>query len=341
MYLKQSLQPLSRFRVVAVALLLVGGVAALPAGAQQTTAPAFSSQLPTPNLQLFSSSATGTQDDAVAGERASLGLSAIGPNADANPQYGGGYGGPPRRRPYGRPTYRDRYTNADGSSKIAWEAGAGFTVPTQTSGPYLTPSYKFTFGAGRAFNKNFAVLAEYSYDHFGIPNSELATEINVLNQAILYYDSTPAGILNPVSQLTALNGTAHTWSFTLEPVLTFYSSGKTGAYVIGGGGFYRKITDFTTPTTQTACDYYYGCYSYNANQTVQNFSNNAGGLNIGAGLTYKVSSFSNLKLFAEARYVWVDNSPSSNNASAAFPQYGYPPANFKTEYIPVTFGIRF
>jgi opacity protein-like surface antigen len=338
MSLKQSLQPLSRFRAAAVVLSLMAGVAVIPACAQQAqtaTLPAITSGFSIQNLQLFSSSAAGTQDDATLG----AGTAQIGPNADANPQYGGGYGGPPRRRPYGRPTYRDRYTNADGSSKIAWEAGAGFTVPTQTSGPLLSPSYKFNFGGGRAFNKNFAVLVEYSYDHFGIPNPQVLNEMNVLNQAITYYNSTqpPA---NQVSLLTQLNGNAHTWSFTLEPVLSIYSRGKTGAYVIGGGGFYRKITNFTTPTTAEECDYY-SCYEYSANQTVQDFSNNAGGLNIGAGLTYKVSSFSNLKLFAEARYVWVDNSPSSNNATTGYPQYGYPPANFQTEYIPVTFGVRF
>ncbi|HEY0308409.1 MAG TPA: hypothetical protein VGB94_09630 [Acidobacteriaceae bacterium] len=324
---KQSLQLLSRFRAAAIALSLAAGIAAIPAVAQQaqtTAAPAASSYLASPNLQLFSSSsATSSQNEAVAGESASLSASHIGPNADANAQ--GGYGGaPPRRRPYGRPTYRDRYTNADGSSKLAWEAGAGFTVPTQESGQYLKPSYKFTFGAGRAFSKNFAILAEYNYDHFGIPDAQLNSQLSLYNTL--------------GAQLTQLNGNAHTWSLTLEPVLSFYSSGKAGAYVIGGGGFYRKITNFTTPTIGTYCDY--ECYPVAQDQTIDHYSNNAGGLNIGAGLTYKVSNYSNLKLFAEARYVWVDNSPSSTNTAGA-PNYGYPAANFETKYIPVTFGVRF
>ncbi|HEY0307791.1 MAG TPA: hypothetical protein VGB94_06485 [Acidobacteriaceae bacterium] len=338
---KQSLQLLSRFRAAAIALSLAAGIAAIPAVAQQaqtTAVPAASSYLASPNLQLFSSSsATSSQNEAVAGESASLSASHIGPNADANAQ--GGYGGaPPRRRPYGRPTYRDRYTNADGSSKLAWEAGAGFTVPTQESGQYLKPSYKFTFGAGRAFSKNFAILAEYNYDHFGIPDDQLRVALNTYNAAVIDYNST-ASSANQASTLTSLNGNAHTWSLTLEPVLSFYSSGKAGAYVIGGGGFYRKLTNFTTPVDGYCYDY--GYYECSSDQTVMHFSNNAGGLNIGAGLTYKVSSYSNLKLFAEARYVWIDNSSSPNNATTGAPQYGYPAANFETKYIPVTFGVRF
>ena len=296
MSLKQSLQPLSRLRAATIAFSLVAGVSTIPAVAQQaqTVAPSY---LASPNLQLFSSSAaTGLQDDAVAGERFTLGTSQIGPNADANPQYGGGYGGQPRRRPNGRPTYRDRYTNADGSSKIAWEAGAGFTVPTQDSGQYLKPSYKFTFGAGRAFSKNFAILAEYTYDHFGIPDDQLIVALNTYNAGVDEYNTT-ASSADKASTLTSLNGNAHTWSLTLEPVYSFNSRGKAGAYIIGGGGFYRKLTNFTTPVDGYCYDYYYGYYSCSSNQTVMHFSNNAGGLNIGAGLTYKVSSYSNLKLF--------------------------------------------
>jgi len=344
--LSNQSQPLSIFRTAAIALSLAVGVAALPALAQQAqSAPApavASSPLIGQNLQLFSSSSTGAQDDAVTSERSSLGgAAAIGPNADANPQYGGGYGGPPRRRPYGRPTYRDRYSNPDGSSKIAFEAGAGFTVPTRDSGPYLTPGYKFAFGAGRRFSRNLAILAEYNYDHFGIPTSELNNALNSYNAGVIAYNATV-----PISQqaqtLSSLNGNAHTWSFTLEPEFDIQSAGsKAGAYVIGGGGFYRKLTNFTTPVSGYCYDPYYGYYGCSSNQTVMHFSNNAGGLNIGGGLTYKVSNYSNLKLFAEARYVWIDNSPSSNNSTAGAPQYGYPPANFQTTYLPVTFGIRF
>jgi len=37
-----------------------------------------------------------------------------------------------------------------------------------------------------------------------------------------------------------------------------------GAYAVLGGGFYHKVTNFTVPTIGTYCDYYYGCYQYQA-----------------------------------------------------------------------------
>jgi len=316
----QSLQPLSRLRAAAIALSLMAGVAAIPAVAQeaQTAAPAAPSYLASPNLQLFSSSsATSSQDDAVAGERFNLGSSLIGPNADANPQYGGGYGGPPRRRPYGRPTYRDRYTNADGSSKIAFEAGAGFSRPAGSTSNYQKTGWNFSVGAGRNFNRAFGVLVQYDFVDLGVSNS------------ILDSLSNSAGV--------SIDGHSHVWSLTVDPVINFSDShSRYGAYITGGGGFYRKLTSFS----ENSCDPYYEVYygvCLQDSSTLAHWSNNAGGVNAGVGFTYKISAYSNLKLFAEARYAWVDNQPSSNNTVAT----GYPPANYRTGYFPVNFGIRF
>jgi hypothetical protein len=100
--------------------------------------------------------------------------------------------------------------------------------------------------------------------------------------------------------------------------------------VTGGGGFYRKLTTFSTPVyLGIGCDYFYGCYPQYANQTVSHFSSNQGGLNIGTGLTHNIGN--GAKIYAEARYLWV-NSPGPTATQVG---------SGTVSMIPVTFGIRF
>lgn len=229
---------------------------------------------------------------------------------------------PPPRRRYGRPNYSDSHTNPDGSSKWAFMAGGGASIPVQDTGNYLTTSYAFQVGAGRNFNKNVGVMFQFDYDHFGFQSSTLN------NQSNLYYGQGTSS--------TGLDGTSHIWSLTLNPTFTFIGNGSTGAYVVGGVGFYHKRADFTVPATGQYCDYYYGCYQYQANQPIDWYTSNAFGLNGGVGLTYKPSRFANERLYMEARYVWIDNSPRA----ASFTNL-YPPNANQTYYIPVTVGLRF
>jgi len=318
MFSKLSFQPLSRL----AAVLSLAAVAALPAVAQEQVQsqpqpqpqpqPVASSQTAMQNLELFSSSAA-SQDDAVASERENLGTTMqFGPNPNADPQYGGGYGGPPRRRPYGRPTYKDRWTNSDGSSKVAFEAGAGPTSPAGAWGHYRKTGYDISVGAGRNFNRAFGVLFQYDYAHMGVVNS----------------------ILNAYSQQagTQVNGSTHLWSLTLNPVINFSDPhSHYGAYLVAGGGFYRKMTVYTEQEEDE-----FGDIDNVSCGTTCHVSNNAGGLNGGLGFFYKFTPEGNAKFFAEARYTWVDNQPTAaSNASIA------PENNHRTGYFPVAMGIRF
>ncbi len=230
---------------------------------------------------------------------------------------------PPPRRQYGRPTYHDNMHNADGSSKLAFEIGGGLTAPAGSTARHQKDSYRFGAGGGRQFNKTFGVLLQYDYDHFGITDGDLQKQLTLYN--------------NLGSNLTALNGSTHIWSVTLNPIINYYTSDSFGAYVVGGGGFYRKVTTFTTPVVGTFCNYF--CYQEAVDAQVgRRYTNNAGGASAGIGFTYKLSRFSGQKFFAEARYVWVDNQPSSNN-TATQSQY-YLPGNYRTGYFPVTIGLR-
>lgn len=237
-------------------------------------------------------------------------------------QYGG-------RRRYGKPRYRGNNTNADGSSKWAFVVGGGMTAPVNGTEKYNTISYSVKVGAGRNFNKMFGVLAEYNYDQLGLTASNLANQLALYN-SLGYTDSN-----NNLISFDGLDGNAHAWSLTLNPIIHLYDSESLGFYVVGGGGFYRKLTNFTLPVTGYTCNYYYGCYYYGAQQTIDHYSNNAGGVNGGIGFTYKLSKFANQKLFAEARYTWINNSQSNNSVNGLYPQN-----NLRTIYVPVTFGLR-
>jgi hypothetical protein len=216
-----------------------------------------------------------------------------------SPQYG---------QSNGYPSYQSRW------SRIAIEAGAGFTAPVgNTAHGWETYGYNIKAGAGWNFNKHLGVLLEYQWNRDKIPGSTL-TQL-----AIASGSPTPLG------------GNVNTWSFTLDPIYYVPVTHRTGVYVTGGGGFYRKVTNFTAPELTFICYYY--CYPGYVPATVAHSSSNQGGLNAGAGFYWKpMGEDSNMKFFAEARYTWVD-SPTASPSD--------PFGSGTSSLIPVTFGVRF
>ena len=261
-----------------------------------------------------SSSSSSSTADAIVDERASLAP------ADALQ--------PPPRRRYGRPRYNDSSHNPDGSPKYAFMAGAGLTLPTGNTYHYLNTDYSFQVGAGRNFNKNAALFLQFDWDNFGFNGRTLA-------QQAFYYQAQGQG----------LDGKSHLWSITLDPTYNIYASEGLGAYVVGGVGFYHKTANFTVPTTGIYFDPYYGPIQYTANQTIDDYTSNAVGVNGGFGLTYKPSRFSSQRLYVEARYVFVDNQNRPGITGANYQTYqgnNYYPANsHRTTYVPIKAGIRF
>ena len=257
--------------------------------------------------------------------------------ADPGPQ-------PPPRRYGRRPVYADSHHNADGSNKYTYYGGGGVTLPTGGTHNYLATGYNLQVGGGRNFNKKLAVLAEFDFNHFGI---QTATLNNLL---ATYQTLCGTNCSDTGAAISQIGGTNHIWSFTLNPMYTYMDGDKFGGYVIGGVGFYHKVTDFTTPAIGEYCDYYYGCIEYQANQTIDSYVSNAAGFNGGLGFTYKGSRFSDIKFFAEARYVYTSNQarPYYSGLTAATnpttnPNYFnvFPQNSAKTTYVPITVGIRF
>jgi hypothetical protein len=221
------------------------------------------------------------------------------PGANASPQYGQG-------NRY--PDYTSRW------SHLAFEAGAGFTAPVgNTAHGWETYGYNIRVGAGWNFTKHFGTLIEYQWNRDKIPGSTLTAlaEANGLTQP--------------------LNGNVNVWSFTIDPIIYMPVTHTLGGYVTGGGGFYRKVTNFTQLFPAETCYFY--CYIGFFPTTVAHSSSNQGGLNIGLGGYWKAfGEDSNAKLYSEVRYVWVDSPVAS-------PKDPYGSGTQST--IPVTFGIRF
>jgi peptidoglycan hydrolase-like protein with peptidoglycan-binding domain len=298
--------------MLAAAAVVALGVS-LSAAAQTTSAPAT-----TATLQSDSGSSSSTSAQLQAYLNPDNFLSGIAgataepaPSGIASPQYGG------QKSPQ-YPGYESRW------SHIAFEASAGFTIPVGNDTHYsqadinngiLSPSestgYNFNVGGGWNFSKHLGALVEFSFHHMGMPGDYL----NALETA------------NGISS-GGLGGNINTWSLTIDPIYYVPFSHKSGAYVTGGGGFYRKVTNFTEPVE--SCYYY--CISQA--ETIDHFSSNQGGLNIGLGFYRKIfGEDSNGKFFAEVRYVWV-NSPKADSSNS------YQGSGTEA-LIPVTFGVRF
>jgi hypothetical protein len=245
-----------------------------------------------PTSTQYSSSVDSSSDQA-----SNPGLNVLSYRSQDSGQNSGGYGnGGYKQYPrYGQP----------GFHHLAIEAGAGFDSPIGNTKSSQTTGYNVKFGGGWNFNHRIGVLAEYEFNRTGIPNSVLAA-------------------------IGAPQGDVHLWGLTLDPIFYYKTSGSWGGYVTGGGGFYRKLTTFSQPVDLgLVCDFF-GCFEQFGNQTLFHFSSNQGGLNFGTGITHNIGD-GGAKIFAEARYLWVD-SPGSTATHVG---------SGTVSIIPVTFGIRF
>jgi hypothetical protein len=326
----------SKFSRSALALAATLGLGVPAMSAQtiaQTTvstaaaAPAPAVTLSAPGEPLYSSSSAETEGPTTTITQASL-VPAV-PNFAEFMQYGG-------RPRGGRPRYRGANTNPDGSSKYLFYGGFGFQQPVGNTYKYFAPDWGLQFGGGRQFNAHFALPIEFDWDEANLSKSALG------NQAYIYTGDSAASD-------NGIDANAHIWSFSIDPRYTFVGGTKDGfgAYALADVGFYHKVTNFTAPQDEEYCSLY-GCGIYEVNSNFDHYTSNAPGFGAGVGLTYKFSHFSNERFYAEARYVFVDNSQRSGytiaDAIAGEPYSGsnfFPANSNRTTYFPVKFGLQF
>jgi hypothetical protein len=197
-------------------------------------------------------------------------------------------------------------------SRIAFEGGFGFNAPESDS---IGWGWNLLIGAGLHVNPHLTGLLEYQFIHTGLAQY-------IINEA------------------GSQGGNVHIWSFTVDPVYDIAPKASNDFYIKGGGGFYRKLTNFTNPQEQEYCDYFYGCGYVTVNSVVGHFSSNQGGWNIGGGYYHRFGGIygtGKMKFFAEARYVDVltpavtGTNPTTGGAVTSVPA--------DTKLIPVTFGF--
>lgn len=223
--------------------------------------------------------------------------------------------------PAAAPKPAGQYDNSGGGgagtglrSKLAFEVGGGFNFPTSNTSDALTWGGQFSAGGGLRFSHGLQLLIDYQFMRDGLPGKL-------------------------ITQSGATGGNAHIWSFTVNPVIDLMPKSSNSVYVTGGGGFYRKVTNFTVDQPTQFCSYFYCGVGY-APQTVGHFSSNQGGFSIGGGVQHKFQGMygeGHTAIFAEVRYLNI-MTPAVNHSPNGLGTVAVPSG---TTLIPINFGFRF
>jgi hypothetical protein len=187
-----------------------------------------------------------------------------------------------------------------------FNVGAGLGIPLGTTADFVHNSYDFVVGGGPNLRPHIKMNAEFMFH--GIP----------VNQDIIQQ----FGVSNIKGRLYALSGNL---------MVGTSAGGARGAYLIGGGGWYRRTLEAQQTVLQkgTACVPFWEWWNvqcvngiFPTDVTVGSRTVSAPGFNVGGGLTFGLGE-SRVNLFVEARY------------HHAFTH------SVDTVVLPLTFGIRF
>ncbi len=206
-------------------------------------------------------------------------------------------------------------SNGGWTSRLAIEGGFGFDIPSGSTSNYINTGWDLTIGGGMHFSHGLAALIEYQF----------------------MSDSLPQAIINEAG---SQGGFAHIWGFSVDPVYDIWPKAANGAYVTGGAGFYRKVTNFTVQQQQQYCYYFYCGVGY-GNATVGHFSSNQAGINFGGGYRHRFLGMygdGRLELFAEARYLDIFTPQILGKSPNGL---GETTIGSGTRLIPINFGVRY
>jgi hypothetical protein len=207
----------------------------------------------------------------------------------------------------GESLHVDHWHNNDGSTRYSIEFGAGPSFATGATANYVTNGGVVAAAFGLNLNRRVALQARGEYDQFGVPGRVLAA-----------YGQP--------------DGRVQIASATLNTILRYHVGSHMQAYVTGGGGYYRRVTRFVTPSNSTVC--IGGSCLTGGGVTNGFFVNNTAGGNGGFGFEWKPSFYSNQKIFAEVRYNFL----LQQDPTAAGSVYIQNSRN--AQYVPVLVGLR-
>ena len=205
--------------------------------------------------------------------------------------------------------------------------GFGWTFPSMDFKNSFDAGWHGTVGATFWANPKFGFLVDYTYNKMDGPQKV----INVASNPIVGAPTT-SGLLEANHQIHAV---------TFDAVFRAGHEGPVGVYVLGGGGYYHRIVQITTPSVgyTTFCDpYWYVCYPalVSVDQIIGDRSSNDFGINVGGGITFGHSA----KFYIESRYHYVWG-PEIAPAVPATGTQTSPTRTTNAAYFPLTFGIRF
>ncbi len=169
--------------------------------------------------------------------------------------------------------------NAQETSHIAFNVGAGCTRPVGTPGRHWDEGCNIGGGFGYNFNSYFGALIDLNYNSFGI-NSTTLQNVGVPG------------------------GGVHVFSATFDPIVHLTPKSHVDLYVTGGGGLYHHTQDFTQPGVASVVgfDPFLGFYSFGVPTTeiLASYTVNKPGIDAGMGIAF--GSKWHGKFFAEAKY---------------------------------------
>ena len=190
--------------------------------------------------------------------------------------------------------------SAQETPRVSFNVGGGFTQTLGRAGARLNNGWNFDGGVGFNFSPYIGVMGQWNYNQFDI------------NAATLNNLGFPGGDVN-------------LWSLTLDPIVHTHPRGPVDVYFIGGGGLYHRRQEFTQPTTAAFTDFdpFFGFYqvAVPATQVLSSYSVNKPGFNGGMGVSFGTKW--HVKFYAEARFHRMILGE-----------------NRYTDYLPVTFGLR-
>jgi hypothetical protein len=190
--------------------------------------------------------------------------------------------------------------HAQNDGKFMFNIGGGIGFPQGDMSEFVNAGGNFVVGGGYNFTSHIGVDTEFMWHDLPINSA------------------TKAALQTP-------GASARQYAWTFNPIVHVPLGSKFGGYIIGGGGWYHRSGETTTPGVGVICDPYwswwFGCTIGSVDIITGSKSDNAFGGNIGGGLTYRLGE-SHVKFYTEVRYHHVSYDKISTNL------------------IPVTFGIR-
>jgi len=184
----------------------------------------------------------------------------------------------------------------------------GASLPQGDAGDALDDGWAFHGGATWLSQKrpNLGLRLDFGVDWYDIKR-EVLDQIDT--------DPGTPNIVEPPD-----NGYVRSWSGTVDLMWSPERKGAVGWYLVGGVGLYYLQADLSENGVGVYCDpWWYWCYAVEGEYVIESQSEWEWGLNLGAGMTFKAGS--RTEIYLEAVYHWIDTQESA-------------------QFVPISVGVR-